>query len=643
MKSRYFDLINYLLQHHDWLSTKVISNHFNISTRTVRAYISEINKLQPNLIESSNKGYRIDYKLALNILTTENTMKVPQNQEERILYIIRKLLTRTSVNDQISIYDLEDDLFVSTATITIDLQKVSRKLLDSDLSLVKKGDYLFIDGPEKNKRKVISTLIHAETERNFISQKKLQEIFPDYDITFVHKIVSDTLNKYQYFCNDYALFSLLLHIIISIDRVKHKYTSSEPVNIKLYDDYLIAKEISVPLEKEYDISFPDQEIYELSLLLRSRVSKHDYSKIDRSNLISEIGEDVYVLAETLISEVNDTYYVSLEDDDFLVKFALHISNLLIRCRNDYPSRNPLTSNLQQQYPLIFEIALFIATRIQELKGVLINADEVAYIALHIGGTLEAKKSVENKLTCLIYSPQYYDQNLLIFKKISDRLPILIVKDIVTDEHQINDYVGIDLVISTVDMGVQLNKPWVAVSPFINDNDLLRLNNLINTLAVEKRQKKLKVYLEEFINEDLFYINQSKEVTKEDSIKLITDIFSELGYTDDKYFDDVMRREELNPTVFGNIAIPHSLKMNALKTGIFIFISKNPIRWNDNKVELIMLLAINEHDRNNFKDIYENLTLFLSEAHNVEKVVKCKNYKEFIDTLVTVATWIPANT
>jgi len=636
MNIKQLSLINYLIQQHDWLSTKIIANDLGFSTRSIRNYIAEINLIHTGLIYSSNKGYKINHKVYQSIIKDNptNNTNIPETQCERVLYIIRKLLTSLTKKEKITTYELEDELYISSTTLINDLRKVNTKLSRHDLLLSKDKNYLYVTGSEKNKRKVIIDLIHSETKKKFLSLDNLQEILPNYDIQYIHQIIMDTLNKYHYFCNDYALFSLTLHTIISIDRLKYGYSSNSPIAIEETTEYNIAKEITSILKDKYFVQYPDQEIYELSLLLRSRISKYEYKDIKFNSLLSEIGDDTFSLTKNLIKEVNDTYFIDLSDDNLIVKFALHMSNLLLRASNDYLNRNPLSISIQNQYPLIYEIALYIANRLQELKKIKINEGEIAYIALHIGGILEEKRMMENRISGLIYSPQYYDQNSIIFNKINQTIPNLITKDIITDEALINQFTDVELIISTVEVNnKKINIPSIIISPFISNNDLTKINNIVSQLILEKKQNKLKSNLEEFIDEELFFINDKYE-TKDETIKFMTDIYNKLGYTDNDYYDDVLKREKLNSTAFGNIAIPHALVMNAKKTGIFIFVSKKLIQWDAKKVNLIIMLAINKNDSNHFKDIYENLTLFLSDICNIEKTINCTSYKEFITTLVS---------
>lgn len=636
MNPKYLELINYLIQYHDYLSTKNISNELGLSVRTIRNYISEINYFHPALIYSSHKGYKINHKYALSIMKKVSDNQVtPQDSNDRVNYIICRLTTKHSPNEMITTYDLEDELFISSTTLNNDLKKVTSILLKYDVSLVKNKNNLSIQGLEKNKRKVIIDLVYL-AKKNFISLEKLQDIFPKYDIELIHEIITQVLYKYRYFCNDYSLFSIILHIIVSIERIQnnHAFSFGESSINGDASEYLLAKEVASEIKKAYSISYPEQEIYELSLLLRSRISKYEFKSMDASNLISEIGTNIYQLTKELIEEVNNTYFVDLQDEDLIIKFALHINNLLIRSTNDYLNRTPLNNSIEQQYPLLYEIALFIANRLQKIKKIKINRGEITYIALHIGAILEEKRMEENKISCIIYSPQYYDQNSFIFKKIKENVPNLLIKDTLANESIIPKYSDIDFIISTVDITQNhLDKPVKIITPFVNATDINQINSLVSKNILEKKQNKLKIALEEFMDEKLFYLN-SKYTSKDEIIHFITNIFNQLNYTNENFYDEVIEREKLNSTAFGNIAIPHSLKMTAKKTGIFIFITNKPIQWENNKVNLVVMLAINKNDSNHFKDIYENLTLFLSESSNLEKTMCCKCYQEFIDMLVT---------
>ncbi|OJT75069.1 hypothetical protein BM529_10905, partial [Clostridioides difficile] len=42
----------------------------------------------------------------------------------------------------------------------------------------------------------------------------------------------------------------------------------------------------------------------------------------------------------------------------------------------------------------------------------------------------------------------------------------------------------------------------------------------------------------------------------------------------------------------NVAIPHSMKMDALKTGVCLIVNDKPVKWGEEKVQIIAMIPIN---------------------------------------------------
>ena len=58
MKVSTSELISLIQQHSDWMEANDIAEYFDVSTRTIRNRIRDINTTYPNLIVSSYKGYK---------------------------------------------------------------------------------------------------------------------------------------------------------------------------------------------------------------------------------------------------------------------------------------------------------------------------------------------------------------------------------------------------------------------------------------------------------------------------------------------------------------------------------------------------------------------------------------------------------
>ena len=109
---------------------------------------------------------------------------------------------------------------------------------------------------------------------------------------------------------------------------------------------------------------------------------------------------------------------------------------------------------------------------------------------------------------------------------------------------------------------------------------------------------------------------------------ICDLLYEKQYTNADFKDCIYRRENAATTAFGNIAIPHSVEMNAVKTCISVLISRKGITWGTNTVHLVFLLAINKADRKTFRELYESLITIFSNQAILQEVKNCISFDQF---------------
>ena len=95
---------------------------------------------------------------------------------------------------------------------------------------------------------------------------------------------------------------------------------------------------------------------------------------------------------------------------------------------------------------------------------------------------------------------------------------------------------------------------------------------------------------------------------------------------------MLKREQAATTAFGQIAIPHSMKMDCEKTGLAIAISPAGIQWGTQRVHIVLLIAINEKDSHLFKELYEALILLFSDPSILEVLRQCKTFEEFTNVI-----------
>ena len=441
-------------------NTNLLANHLNVSVRSIKNYVREINEEYPEAIHSSREGYRLDMELAKSILD-ETADHIPQTSEERVIYILNQLINHHQ-EEAIDIYDLCDELFISLSTIKNELQKVKRKLL--------------------------STLLYNESNVNFVNLKSLQNSFLDIDIPYIKNTVLQIFEDYHYFINDYSLINLVLHITIAIDRIRKNNINTTSIDqqpaVHLHE-YELAEKVAGRLEEHFHITYSKAEIYEMTLLIISRATTIDYKSINAANLEDFIGKECLNLVKELILDINSFYYIDLSEQEFLIRFALHIKNLLVRSKNNYFSKNPLADGIKTSCPLIYDVSVSLAATIKEKTGISINDDEIAYIAFHLGSALEAQKSLTEKITVALYCPSYYDMSLkvtdVIKRYYSDEL---LITNILTDESDFDKIKDTNLIITTIPVSVITSIPMIQISIFLNQKDRQLLNEKIETTVEE---------------------------------------------------------------------------------------------------------------------------------------------------------------
>lgn len=633
MQVKYLPLLKFLFEKDRWVTAASISDNLGISVRTVKSYISELNDNFPGIISSSSRGYHIIAEVAAPALK-EAKSSIPQTARERAAYIANRIIKS---QNPVDIYDLCEELFISPTTLRGVLPRIRKNLESFDLILVLSSDTLSIQGLEKNKRKFLSSLLYQESNQNFLNLETIQNEFLEIDVNFIRNTILDVLNEYHYFINDYSLINLVLHIVIAIERIKdhctqneHPASSIEPR--LLSHEYELSRKVISRLEAHFGIIFPDNETSETALLLISRATSLNYQTITVDNLENYIGKNCLELVKELINDVASYYYINLNESEFFIRFALHIKNLLIRAETNYFSKNPLTENIKYSCPLLYENAVCLSSIIKDKTGITINDDEIAYIAFHLGSALESQKELASKLSVILYCPTYYNMNSRLYDSLNQRFGTdIMIANVVTEESDLNKISKSDLIISTVPFNSLISVPKIQINPFLSQSDAEGIYQKIHEIKAAKKREIFTAYLKQILISD-FFERGNFSGTKEEMIHYLCGKLVEHGYTDDSFEEQVLTREEMSSTGFSNLAIPHALKMNAKKTGMLVYLCETPMDWGGTSVSIIILLCFNREERYIFNEIFEPLTMILTDLSNFKKALSQPDYESFIQFL-----------
>ncbi|EGT3901435.1 transcription antiterminator [Clostridioides difficile] len=621
--------LNFIKTQHDWIDSSTLANYLNVSTRSIRKYVNEINS-NGEFILSSKKGYKVNLN---NNCQTKVDSSENISPDNRLNLILKELIVNSN---GINIFDLSEELFVSPATIEGDIVKANKFIGSYNLKIKQSKFLLKLIGNESAKRKLMSSIIFKETGSDFLSLFDVQKIYQEYNLTKLKENIIYILKKYNLFINEYAINNILLHLMITIDRIKkNNYIDSvEVVNyIDNNVDINIAKDISNFLESEYNITLTSAELYYLVFQLTNKTTVLNYNQMDTKSLSNYIDEHFVKLTKKIIKNVYDLYLIDLSDEEFVVKFTLHVKNLISRAKNNQVLRNQIPQKLKDSYPLIYDISVYICNQIQTLENVDIDEDEISYISLHVGSFFDRQKLLEDKVLCALITPNYYDLQFKIVRDLEKRFNESIeIIQIFSDTHNLDFDNKVDMVITTLPINDRCPIPFVYVNPYLNRKDYDNIQSKFIQIKDKKNILTVQNHLEMYFSESLFMKNIYLDSAK-DYIKFMGNILYENKYVKPNYIDDVLIREKMSSTAFNNnVAIPHSMKMDALKTGVCLIVNDKPVKWGEEKVQIIAMIPINEKEKEKFNYIFESFIEILSEWNNVKELTKADNYSSFMNRI-----------
>ncbi|EHJ32464.1 PRD domain protein [Clostridioides difficile 050-P50-2011] len=621
--------LNFIKTQHDWIDSSTLANYLNVSTRSIRKYVNEINS-NGEFILSSKKGYKVNLN---NNCQTKIDSSENISPDNRLNLILKELIVNSN---GINIFDLSEELFVSPATIEGDIVKANKFIGSYNLKIKQSKFLLKLVGNESAKRKLMSSIIFKETGSDFLSLFDVQKIYREYNLTKLKENIIYILKKYNLFINEYAINNILLHLMITIDRIKkNNYIESvEVVNyIDNNIDINIAKDISNFLESEYNITLTSAELYYLVFQLTNKTTVLNYNQMDTKSLSNYIDEHFVKLTKKIIKNVYDLYLIDLSDEEFVVKFTLHVKNLISRAKNNQVLRNQIPQKLKDSYPLIYDISVYICNQIQTLENVDIDEDEISYISLHVGSFFDRQKLLEYKVLCALITPNYYDLQFKIVRDLEKRFNESIeIIQIFSDTHNLDFDNKVDMVITTLPISDRCPIPFVYVNLYLNRKDYDNIQSKFIQIKDRKNILTVQNHLEMYFSESLFMKNIYLDSAK-DYIKFMGNILCKNKYVKPNYIDDVLIREKMSSTAFNNnVAIPHSMKMDALKTGVCLIVNDKPVKWGEEKVQIIAMIPINEKEKEKFNYIFESFIEILSEWNNIKELTKADNYSSFMNRI-----------
>lgn len=642
MKKKEQELLNYLSEFNKPIRSAEIANALNISVRSVKNYVHNINSLYgKNIILFSRSGYELNLQNNYSLVLTNSSDYIPQTLEERSFFIIKQLVLNHSA--QIEIFDLCDSLCVSYSTVKSIISKMNKTYSSYNLEFYCEHDCVRIKGDEINKRKLLSYVINEESKSSIMNVDVLKNNFASIDVEKLQNIIFTTFKKYNYYLNDFSSMNLLLHLLIIVDRELNGNELNDGQNEVSIDNQVelnFLNEFIEQLETTFDISINKYERFEIYMLFKTNAN---FSIEDSSKKLKElVGDNIIELIDKYVEDINNIYMVDLSSKAFKTPFTLHLKNLLLRAQSGKYTSNPMAETIKNNSPLIFDIAIYISLDLAERFNIKINEDETAFLAMHIGSEIERQADNKDKIPVAILCPNYHNMADQIMNSLmlnfGNQLNMVGSIHNENDFYTLNNPVSIlftTIPVTTKIINTNTNEPLdvVLIFPLNLKSQFSIIQNAILQAQEKYRDRKLKVKFNDFFEQSLFVVD-SKLKNKKQVLTKLCDCLLVQNYVDTNFEESVYKRENAAGTAFGNVAIPHSVEMNAIKTSIAVAISKEGFQWDSNIVHVVLLLAINKADRRSFRALYESLISLFSEDKVIQEIRNCTSFDEFKSIIYT---------
>ncbi|MEQ9809308.1 BglG family transcription antiterminator [Streptococcus jiangjianxini] len=644
LSKKEMSLMDFLMkQRSTFVSSEDIGHQLGMSDRTVRKYLSQLSDTIVGHGASiiSKRGY--GYQLAVddqamfelfwqNLLAAKRNVKDVlqiEEAEDRKHYILNKLFFE---DKQQSLKSLAKELFISRTTLNNVLSLIRESLLPYGLTLLTNKQMITVLGSEADMRRFIMDYffvnsfdesMSAMVEHYFVSTIN----FPELTIFVIDECRNANLKL-----SDFIIQNLVLHIALMLQRIRLGYPlksfNSADV-IESSEEYRVAKRILKRVEEAYGISFPKEEANYIALHLTVKNSSVNPATTGFSTgLIEYHLKEKFVEASQLIAV---PFYL---DNDLLNGLTAHMTPLLSRLKNKIQMTNPLTEQLKQDYPAVFEMTKHVFKDMPELSPYQVTDDEWAYITLHLMAAIE-RYSNKNKLNVLVVCATGYGSALMLKNRLEKEFggSLQIVDAISYYELSEKRLQSIDLIISSISLSnLMFLTPVINVSVFLNNEDIARIRSYLSEEASlsynSREQKKLsdekacQIADEMFVSKRFFYFEQ--ELSKAEVLETMVNSLEESR--DDQFVEQFLKqmelRESYSPIVYGNtLAFPHPSSAMSLSEQVVVGIFKQPLQWNEEHyVSFIFLLSPSKGSNPYLKHLSPSLVDFVEQTDLQEQLL-----------------------
>lgn len=528
------DLLKYLIQLEEPETIMTISRATNQSRRKIYYHLEKINDALADVGEVISSRPRVGIVLTAHqkelcqallegVDFYSYVMSMTERMQLTVLYIC-------IAKERVTIEKLMELTEVSRNTVLNDLNEIRNQLASEqyqvNLASTKAQGYFLKCHPLNKIQYVHSLLYHIFVEDNhsfvMILTEKIKEfiredlLLSDELQDFLNQRVQDVeqdlgkkINRHEIkFMLQVLPYLLLSCRNMALNEEEQEDLKREFTLIRKRIEYQAAKHLNNNLGAIFGLKLNDIEISLLTVLLLS------YRK-DRD--IHATSQDFVQLKEAIDEfiwrfEVSSHFEIE-NKEDLLRNLLTHCKALLFRKTYGILSKNPLTRQIKEKYADLFAVTKSCSVILEEAWLISLTDDEVAYLALHMGGFLKHNRAEKQdaKRIYLVCDEGVAVQKLLL-KQCLYHLPNENLSAVFTTEQfkSVEDILDVDLLITTND-GLETTLPTIQVQPILDYEDVLNITSFVKDQTLSTKGVRFSQDLERLLSQYLKDSTRTQEL------------------------------------------------------------------------------------------------------------------------------------
>ena len=601
-----------------------------VSSKTVRTMVKTI---KPVLAENgadieakSRRGFRLvvtDRQRFEALLHPEGRERkfLPNTGEERVYYLLVMLLSQV---DYIKLEDIADELYVSKYTVTGDLHRVEVLLGEYSLEILRRPNYgIRVTGRETDIRNCMAHVLGKHSSMMPDGGEGYRRMTVE-----VARLLLETVQMFDLHFSEFSFRNITNMICASLHRMLQRcivVISREDTKQDLSDRTLrVADYLSSSLQECFGVPFPESEKVFLALNI---AGKCNYSSTSMNDQNVVVDPALNTLTENMLLSIYDAFKLDFREN-FLLRMNLeqHLVAMDIRLRYNMPVENPLSKDVQKQYPLAYALAEQASIPLNRAYQTTISDDEIAYLAFIIQLALEQEKSGFSKKNILVVCVAGMASARLIGYRLKEEYSKYVDQIYVCDYYRLDlfDLSQVDYIFTSLPIRKKVNIPIVQVDDFFDTVGARVVRSILENCSAD--------FLMNYYRQDLFFPHLSGR-SKEEAIANLCEQVHKVVPLPDGFYESVLQREELARTDFCPlVAFPHAYRVVSEETFVAVGILDEPIHWVKNDVQVLLLISISDKENPDLQKFYMTTTSFMQDTRRIKSLLQYRDFAWFLQLL-----------